>query len=330
MANRYDDIERRYEQGREDYGWDRYERERDRPYSKRYGNEGFGREQGYRGGEGYQGGEGFRESGRGYRGGEGYQGGEGFRESGRGYRGGEGFRGEGGWGGYERESEYGRGPTSSSRGWGRGQSGWDEEYSGQRSGERGFRGEGAFSAEGEYPRRGGVGTQSQYGRGEYGKQGGESGSSGFSSGFGGGMGNYSSGQGRSYGSYGGGAGMETYGRHTGRGPRGYQRSDERIREDVNERLTQHPEIDATEIEVMVANGEVTLTGTVDDRQAKRMAEDVAESVSGVKDVHNQVRVKQQQQHEQGSGKSHEQGSNMSSSSSGSTSKQSSSSTTKHS
>ena len=42
----------------------------------------------------------------------------------------------------------------------------------------------------------------------------------------------------------------------------------------------------------VKDGEVTLTGTVDERHAKRIAEDVAESVSGVKDVHNQVRVRQ--------------------------------------
>lgn len=90
-------------------------------------------------------------------------------------------------------------------------------------------------------------------------------------------------------------GMGTYaerGRHSGKGPKGYRRSDDRVREDVCERLTEHPEIDASEIEVTVKDGDVTLMGTVDDRNAKRMAEDVAESVSGVKDVHNQVRVGQ--------------------------------------
>jgi hypothetical protein len=80
------------------------------------------------------------------------------------------------------------------------------------------------------------------------------------------------------------------GRHYGRGPRNYRRSDDRIEEDINEQLTRHPEIDATEIEVNVNNGEVTLTGTVDDRYDKRLAEDIAESVSGVRDVHNQIRV----------------------------------------
>ena len=86
------------------------------------------------------------------------------------------------------------------------------------------------------------------------------------------------------------------GRFSGRGPRGYQRSDDRIREDINEHLTRHPDIDASEIEVEVHNGEVTLRGAVDDRHAKRMAEDCAEQVSGVRQVHNQIRVEQHQQH----------------------------------
>lgn len=76
----------------------------------------------------------------------------------------------------------------------------------------------------------------------------------------------------------------------GRGPRGYQRSDERIHEDVCERLTQHGRVDASNIDVRVENGEVTLVGTVDDRQMKRLAEDLAENVSGVKQVHNQIRI----------------------------------------
>jgi hypothetical protein len=99
-----------------------------------------------------------------------------------------------------------------------------------------------------------------------------------------------------YGSYGGGMGQyygeQQRGRFTGRGPKGYQRSDDRIREDVNERLTQHPDIDATEIDVVVTQCEVTLTGTVDHRHSKRLAEDIAENVPGVKEVHNQIRVQQ--------------------------------------
>jgi len=89
------------------------------------------------------------------------------------------------------------------------------------------------------------------------------------------------------------------GPQTGRGPRGYQRSDERIKEEVCERLTQHGDLDARDIEVNVDNGEVTLRGMVDSREAKRMAEDAAEGVSGAKDIHNQLRIKQDQDAQQG-------------------------------
>jgi hypothetical protein len=80
----------------------------------------------------------------------------------------------------------------------------------------------------------------------------------------------------------------------GLGPKNYQRSDERIREDVCERLQWDEWVNATEIEVAVQNGVVTLSGSVDDRPTKRRAEDVAESVSGVKDVQNQIRVEREQ------------------------------------
>lgn len=82
----------------------------------------------------------------------------------------------------------------------------------------------------------------------------------------------------------------TRGRFTGRGPKGYTRSDERIREDVSDRLEQHGEIDASEIEVRVSNGEVTLEGTVEDRWMKRMAEDLVEDCPGVKQVNNRIRI----------------------------------------
>lgn len=78
---------------------------------------------------------------------------------------------------------------------------------------------------------------------------------------------------------------------TGRGPEGYQRSGEAIREDVCERLTRHGRLDASGIRVQVDGGEVTLEGTVDSRAAKRMAEDAAETVAGVRDVHNRLRIR---------------------------------------
>jgi osmotically-inducible protein OsmY len=78
--------------------------------------------------------------------------------------------------------------------------------------------------------------------------------------------------------------------HRGKGPKGYTRSDDRIKEDVNERLSDDPHIDASDIDVSVENGEVTLTGTVDSRSAKRRAEDIVESLSGVKNVENRIKV----------------------------------------
>src|SRR5262249_60892996 len=63
--------------------------------------------------------------------------------------------------------------------------------------------------------------------------------------------------------------------NAGRGPRGYHRSDERIREDVNDRLTDDWYIDASDIEVSVNNGMVTLSGRVNSREEKRRAEDFA-------------------------------------------------------
>jgi hypothetical protein len=80
--------------------------------------------------------------------------------------------------------------------------------------------------------------------------------------------------------------------HRGRGPKGYVRSDERIREDVSDRLTDDPIVDASDIEVLVQGGEVTLNGYVDSRTAKRRAEDCAESATGARHVQNNLRVRE--------------------------------------
>ena len=80
------------------------------------------------------------------------------------------------------------------------------------------------------------------------------------------------------------------GGHYGRGPKGYRRTDERIREDVNEALFRDEHVDASEIEVEVKEGDVTLMGTVDSREAKRQAEDCVWNVSGVRNVTNTLRV----------------------------------------
>lgn len=75
----------------------------------------------------------------------------------------------------------------------------------------------------------------------------------------------------------------------GKGPKNYARSDERIREEVCELLAD-ADLDASEIEVEVTGGEVVLTGTVEDRWAKREAEDIACRARGVKDCQNHLRL----------------------------------------
>jgi osmotically-inducible protein OsmY len=85
-------------------------------------------------------------------------------------------------------------------------------------------------------------------------------------------------------------GADDDGRHRGRGPKGYRRSDDRIREDVSDRLTDDPWLDASNIEVEVRECEVVLKGAVDSREDKRRAENLAEAISGVRNVQNHLRV----------------------------------------
>ena len=87
--------------------------------------------------------------------------------------------------------------------------------------------------------------------------------------------------------------------YAGRGPKGYQRSDDRVREEICDCMTDDPMLDASEISVAVSKGEVMLSGTVPSREQKRRAEDVAERISGVKDVTNQLRIARE-----GNGHSH--------------------------
>ncbi len=80
------------------------------------------------------------------------------------------------------------------------------------------------------------------------------------------------------------------GPYTGYGPRNYQRSDDRILDEVCDRMTQNGMLDARNISVQVERGEVILQGTVDSRRSKRLAEDLADSVHGVQDVHNRLTI----------------------------------------
>ncbi|AZG16804.1 BON domain-containing protein [Cupriavidus pauculus] len=73
-------------------------------------------------------------------------------------------------------------------------------------------------------------------------------------------------------------------------PKGYTRSDERIRDDVCERLAHDGRVDLREVEVDVEAGVVTLKGSARDRGEKHRIENIAGHVMGVKDVQNQLRV----------------------------------------
>jgi osmotically-inducible protein OsmY len=83
----------------------------------------------------------------------------------------------------------------------------------------------------------------------------------------------------------------------GQGPQGYRRSEDRIKEDVCERMQQHGYLDASNIQIDVEDGEVTLSGTVQNRWSKRTADDIAASVNGVRDVHNRLSLQQEDREE---------------------------------
>jgi hypothetical protein len=86
-----------------------------------------------------------------------------------------------------------------------------------------------------------------------------------------------------------GYGTGPQGRMHRRGPKGYKRSDERIREDVCDRLMQS-DVDASEVTVDVRDGNVILEGSVPERRMKYVIEDIAEQCLGVTDVENKLRV----------------------------------------
>jgi osmotically-inducible protein OsmY len=211
---------------------------------------------------------------------------------------------EGSWGGEQgRGSDYGR------------QGQWPERYG---AGERGF---GQDLDEGRFQAGRRPGSEWQSGSYGQGRRYGQGDMSSFNQRYSGGQqpgsfgrqGQYSQGgteQGR-FGRWGyesrigqwGHEGRSQQGGHAGKGPQGYRRSDERIREDLCDCLTDHPEIDPSNIDVKVDNCTVTLSGQVDSREAKRLAEDIAEGITGVQDVRNELRVQRSAMGESEPGKS---------------------------
>jgi hypothetical protein len=77
----------------------------------------------------------------------------------------------------------------------------------------------------------------------------------------------------------------------GFGPRDYRRPDQRIEEEVVERLAEASWVDASDIEVEASDGVVTLAGEVEWRREQRAAEMIAAEVTGVVDVVNTLRFR---------------------------------------
>jgi hypothetical protein len=74
-------------------------------------------------------------------------------------------------------------------------------------------------------------------------------------------------------------------------PPPYQRSDQRLREDISVRLMEAPYIDSSDVTVEVWGAQVVLEGTVPDRRMKHAIEDLVDACPGVQDIENRVRVR---------------------------------------
>jgi hypothetical protein len=199
---------------------------------------------------------------------------------------GQGNYGQGNYGqsdyGYGRagQGSYGQGDRSN---YGSGRAGSDYGYGRSGSSGTGYRGYGY----------GGSGSEESYGNRGWSEPYGEGQQYGGGSQYGG---SAQYGGGSQYGTYGAQSGQfgTGQGQHRGKGPKGYQRSDERLKEMICERLREDPDIDASEVTVNCQGGKITLDGTVDSRRTKNAIEDVAEQF-GVEHVQNNLRVQRQGQ-----------------------------------
>jgi osmotically-inducible protein OsmY len=219
---------------------------------------------------------------------QGYSGqGGGYGQSGQGrYR--QGGYGQGGYRRSPGQGEYGQGgwqdeSAGSGHGQGFGRGGYGQGGSGQGQGGQGSYGQGGYDqgsfGQGSY-------GQGSYGPGSYGQGSYGQGSYG-QGGYGQGQGSYGqAGSGTQDWSSSSGRGAQRW----GRGPKGYKRSDERLKEDICERLMQSYQVDAGEVSVEVQTGKVTLDGTVPERRMKHVIEDIVDACPGVQDIDNRVRV----------------------------------------
>ena len=194
------------------------------------------------------------------------------------------------------QSQYGQGQYR--EGYQGGSSNWRPQQQGGSYGGYGTTGDYGYGSQGSSGMgRSWFGSGEQpsqyYGTGHY-----STGGSGFGGGYGGipgGLGTYGPSGGYAYGDRslserGGQQRPGLLGRLLGRGPKGYKRSDERLKEDISERLMQSDSIDSSEVTVEVVGGKVSLEGTVPERYMKHAIEDLVDTCVGVQDIDNRIRV----------------------------------------
>jgi hypothetical protein len=81
------------------------------------------------------------------------------------------------------------------------------------------------------------------------------------------------------------------GNHKGKGPKGYRRTDDLIKEDICEALYRNTGVDASEIEIFVKDGVVKITGFVTSPEQKMMAESAIENLTGIDEIFNDLSVR---------------------------------------
>ena len=79
--------------------------------------------------------------------------------------------------------------------------------------------------------------------------------------------------------------------HFGKGPKGYQRSPARIKDEACEILARDFELDASGITIDLENRVLILKGEVNSRRDKRRAEWLLEELPGIEDIRNLISIK---------------------------------------
>lgn len=75
-----------------------------------------------------------------------------------------------------------------------------------------------------------------------------------------------------------------------KGPKDYD-PDKRLWEEVCLNLTFSPDVDASQIEVLVHDGIVTLRGFATDRRMKKNAERCLHNIEGIRDINNELQIR---------------------------------------